>query len=131
MAIDKICAGDLSPIYAQQGFVLLDVYANRCIPCEQLAALLVRLAQDPAYPIPIYQMNVSETGHDVIAQQLGVQLTPSLLLLHAGQVQAQLNVFGAFASSELPQFDDDYIAQHDMMDLSYVQIIAFIKRFVS
>jgi thioredoxin 1 len=77
--------------------VLVDFWAERCLPCVMLAAVLEEVAETVLENIGIVQINVDE--NPVIARQYGVTSLPTLILFKGGELRAKQ--VGALPKSRL------------------------------
>ena len=82
--------------------VLLDFWADWCVPCKMIAPLLGELSEEYADKVKIVKLNVDENNNTAI--QYAVRSIPTLILFKDGQVEAQH--IGAAAKGQLKQFLD-------------------------
>lgn len=69
--------------HVAHGVVLADFWAPWCGPCRMQTPILESLAQKTADPVSIAKVNVDT--HPALAEQLGVQSIPTLVLFKNGQ----------------------------------------------
>ena len=71
-------------VTASKGPLLLDFWAEWCVPCKALAPVLDALAQEMAGQAVIGKLNVEE--EPTIADKFGVKALPSLLFFKDGKL---------------------------------------------
>ncbi|MBC7174309.1 MAG: thioredoxin, partial [Polyangiaceae bacterium] len=64
--------------------VLVDLYADWCQPCKQLAPILAELSTELEGKVLFVQVDVDRSP--MIAQSFRVQSIPMLVVIHQGQV---------------------------------------------
>jgi thioredoxin 1 len=67
--------------------VLVDFWAEWCMPCRTLAPIVDAVAQQFEGKLKVGKINVDQ--HNLVATQYGVQSLPTLLLLKNGRVAEQ------------------------------------------
>jgi len=77
--------------------VVVDLWAEWCGPCKQLAPILEELADELADEVTIVKVNVDDNPD--LAVRFGVQSIPTLLVIDGGEVQKK--IVGARGKSAL------------------------------
>lgn len=90
---------------SQQGFVLLDFWADWCEPCKVLKPVLEKLAVEYNGAFTLALVNTEE--EQLLAQQIGVRSLPTVLLLKDGAPVDQF--MGALSESEVRAFLDKHL----------------------
>ena len=67
--------------------VLVDFWAEWCMPCKMVAPVLEQLSQDYAGRLKIAKVDVDDNGE--IAQKFNIVSIPTLLLFKGGSVVGQ------------------------------------------
>ena len=65
--------------------VLVDFYADWCVPCQMLAPVMQQLAEEFAGKVKIVKLNVDRAPE--LASTLGIDGIPALLYFKDGQVK--------------------------------------------
>lgn len=68
--------------------VLVDFWAEWCVPCQTLAPVLESLAGEANGRLKIAEVNIGQ--HRELAQQYNIRSVPTLLLFRDGQVRAHV-----------------------------------------
>ncbi|MBN1504313.1 MAG: thioredoxin [Candidatus Eisenbacteria bacterium] len=77
--------------------VLVDFWAEWCMPCLMVAPIVEDIAQDYAGRVKVCKLNVDDSQS--LASRYGIRSIPSLLIFKGGSVVNQ--VIGAVPKSEL------------------------------
>lgn len=86
MAILKVTSENFEQVKRSEKTVLLDFYADWCMPCRRLAPLIDQIAEEyPEYLI--CKVNVDDEPS--LASQFGVVSIPTLVVMRDGQVVSQ------------------------------------------
>ena len=86
MAILKVTSENFEQVKNSDKPVLLDFYADWCMPCRRLAPLIDQIAEEyPEYLI--CKVNVDDEPS--LASQFGVSSIPTLVVLRGGDVVSQ------------------------------------------
>ncbi|MBN1666497.1 MAG: tetratricopeptide repeat protein [Anaerolineales bacterium] len=75
--------------YSRQAPVLVDFWAEWCIPCRTLEPLLVRLAEEAQGAFRLARLNVDQNQR--LAEQLAVRSIPVIKIYRAGAVVAEFS----------------------------------------
>jgi thioredoxin 1 len=67
--------------------VVVDFWAEWCMPCKMIAPVLEQISQDYAGKLKVAKVNVDDNGE--IAQQFNIVSIPTLLLFKDGEVVGQ------------------------------------------
>ena len=86
MAIVKVTSENFEQIKASDKPVLIDFYADWCMPCRRLAPIIDQIAEEfPEYVI--CKVNVDD--EPALASQFGVSSIPTLVVIRNGEVAHQ------------------------------------------
>jgi thioredoxin 1 len=85
--------------------VVVDLWAEWCGPCKQIAPILSEIAAEQAGKLTITKLNVDD--HPEIAQRYGVMSIPTLLVFNNGEVQKKL--VGAKGKAQLMQELEEFL----------------------
>lgn len=86
MAIVKVTSENFEQIKASDKPVLIDFYADWCMPCRRLAPIIEQIAEEcPEYVI--CKVNVDD--EPALASQFGVSSIPTLVVIRNGEVVHQ------------------------------------------
>lgn len=83
--------------------VLVDFYADWCMPCKMIAPVIAQLAEDFAGRVKVGKINVDEAPS--VAEKYNVISIPSLMVFKGGQVVRQK--VGALPKAELEKLVSD------------------------
>lgn len=83
--------------------VLVDFYADWCMPCKMIAPVIAQLADDFAGRVKVGKINVDEAPS--IAEKYNVISIPSIMVFKSGQVVRQK--VGALPKAELEKLVSD------------------------
>ena len=67
--------------------VVVDFWAEWCMPCKMIAPVLEQISQDYAGKLKVAKVNVDDNGE--IAQKFNIVSIPTLLLFKGGSVVGQ------------------------------------------
>jgi thioredoxin 1 len=67
--------------------VVVDFWAEWCMPCKMIAPVLEQISQDYAGKLKVAKVNVDDNGE--IAQKFNIVSIPTLLLFKDGEVVGQ------------------------------------------
>ena len=86
MAILKVTSENFEQVVSSEKPVLLDFYADWCMPCRRLAPLIDQIAEEyPEYLI--CKINVDE--QPALANQFGISSIPTLVAMRGGEIISQ------------------------------------------
>ena len=86
MAILKVTSENFEQVKRSEKTVLLDFYADWCMPCRRLAPLIDQIAEEyPEYLI--CKVNVDD--EPALASQFGVSSIPTLVVMRGGEIISQ------------------------------------------
>lgn len=68
--------------------VLVDFWAEWCVPCKTIAPILDEVAQELAGKVKVAKVDVD--SNPALAAQFGIRSIPTLLVLKDGTVQEQM-----------------------------------------
>lgn len=85
--------------------VLVDFWAEWCMPCRRIAPLVDQLAQEYAGRLTVAKMNVDENPS--MPGQLGIRSIPTLMLFKGGVLVD--SVIGAVDEATLKQMIDSHV----------------------
>lgn len=77
-------AADMAENLAKGGAVLVDFYADWCMPCKMMAPVLDKVAEAFADRLTVAKINVDDEQE--LAVKYGIQSIPALLLFKNGDV---------------------------------------------
>lgn len=81
-------AGDWQALETSAKPVLVDFWAEWCMPCRMLASTFQKLAQQYGHEITFAKVNVDELPD--LAGKFAIRSIPTLLLLNGGRVVEQI-----------------------------------------
>jgi thioredoxin 1 len=85
--------------------VLVDFWAEWCMPCKQIAPSLEELAGEMGGKITIAKMNIDENPN--VPTKYGVKSIPTLMIFKGGQVAA--TKIGAMSKQRIKEWIDSTI----------------------
>lgn len=88
MEVKVLGAQEMAAAVEAGDAVLMDFYADWCMPCKMMAPLLERLADRFDGRLTVAKINVDD--EPAAAAQYGIQSIPALLLFKNGQVVKEL-----------------------------------------
>ena len=86
--------------------VLVDFWAQWCMPCLMVAPVLEEIAKDYEGKIRICKLNVDEAPS--IASEYGIMSIPTMIIFKDGKPQSK--IVGALPKRELEKFIAPYIS---------------------
>ena len=86
--------------------VLVDFYADWCVPCKMMAPVVEQLAEDYAGKVKIGKLNVDESGE--IAGRFRVMSIPTFILFKDGKPAG--TIMGAVPPETLQEMIDGSVA---------------------
>ncbi len=81
---DVWTAAEMAAQLGNGGALLVDFYADWCMPCKMMAPVLDRVAEAFADRLTVAKINVDD--EQALAVQYGIQSIPALLLFKNGEV---------------------------------------------
>jgi thioredoxin 1 len=85
--------------------VLVDFWAEWCMPCKRIAPTLEQLAADYAGKLTVAKMNVDENSN--VPMQFGIRSIPTLMLFKGGSMVD--TVVGAVDKETLKKMVDSHL----------------------
>ena len=85
--------------FIKEGVVLIDFFADWCMPCLMMAPILEEIGEKLAGKIKIGKIDVQENQH--IASKFGVNSIPNFVLFKDGEVIEQFT--GSMPAEELEE----------------------------
>ena len=85
--------------------VLVDFWAEWCVPCRMITPILDEVAKEYAGRLTVTKLNVDENQQT--PQKFGIRGIPTLMLFKNGNVEA--TKVGAVSKSQLVAFIDSHI----------------------
>ncbi len=70
--------------------VVVDFWAEWCMPCRMLAPTIDQLADDYQGRVKVGKMDVDNEGNRAIAAQYGISNIPTVIVFNGGQVAQQM-----------------------------------------
>lgn len=77
---------ELQTLLQQSGVLVVDFYADWCMPCKMMAPVIDKLAADYDGRLKVVKVNTDESPE--AAEQYGVQSIPTIVVLKDGAVQS-------------------------------------------
>jgi thioredoxin 1 len=102
--------------------VLIDLYADWCAPCKQMAPMIEQVSQELEGKLKVVKINVDKSP--LIAQSLRVQSIPTLMLIAQGQLVNQVS--GAIDKPALLRFVKPVLPT-DATEISPADLAELIK----
>ena len=90
--------------FTKQGLVLIDFFADWCMPCVMMGPVLEEVAENLRGKLKVGKVNVDENQH--LAQKFKVSSIPNFVLLKDGRPVDQ------FIGGMSPEDLEDKISQH-------------------
>ncbi|PLK59412.1 thioredoxin [Candidatus Palibaumannia cicadellinicola] len=87
-------------VLQQDGFVLVDFWAEWCGPCKTVAPILTEIADEFKGKLTVAKLNIDDNA--TIAPKYGIRSIPTLLLFRNGEVVA--TKVGALSKGQLKEF---------------------------
>ena len=94
-----------SEVLQAQSPVLVDYWAEWCVPCKAIAPTLEEVAKEYSGKLKIAKVNVDENQE--IPRKYGIRGIPTLMLFKNGNIEA--TKVGALSKSQLTAFLDSNI----------------------
>ena len=95
-----------SAVLAAEGPVLVDFFATWCGPCQMLAPLLEKLAEEFAGQLIVAKVNVDEAYE--LAERYGITGVPTLILFQNGKPAGR--TVGLASPSQLRSWLQNFVA---------------------
>jgi len=83
--------------FIKEGTVLIDFFAEWCMPCVMMSPLIEELAEEFKNKIKIGKVNVEDNPH--VASKFHINSIPTFILFKEGKVKEQ--IMGAMSKDEL------------------------------
>ena len=77
-----------SQVLGADGPVLVDFWAEWCVPCHLVSPVLEEIAREKAGAVTAYKMNVDD--NPMAPQKYGVMSIPTIMLFKDGEVMARV-----------------------------------------
>ena len=77
-----------SQVIGAEGPVLVDFWAEWCVPCHLVSPVLEEIAREKAGAVTAYKLNVDD--NPMAAQRYGVMSIPTIMLFKGGEVIARV-----------------------------------------
>ncbi len=113
--------------YSQKVPVLVDFWAEWCIPCRTLGPLLEQLTEEAQGAFRLAKLNVDQNQN--LARQFNVRSIPSVKVFRNGQVQAEFT--GALQESKVREFLRAIAPSDVELTLEKAQSFMQLKQFKS
>ena len=97
--VKEIDYSQLKEIVAKEGKVLIDFFATWCGPCKMLAPVLDKVAAE-IKDVTFVKVDIDKNVQ--AAEEYGVQVIPTLVLVEKGQIKAKTQ--GFMPESALTEF---------------------------
>ena len=86
--------------------VLLDFYADWCMPCKMMAPVVEKLAEKYDGKVKVGKCNIDEENR--IASQYGIMSIPTMMIFVGGEIKE--TVIGAVSQKELEEKIDKILS---------------------
>ena len=84
MALRQVSASEWeTEVLQHDGWVMVDFYADWCMPCRWLAPLLERFADQHADRVKIVKLDTDK--YEELSESYGVKKIPTVISFHKGQ----------------------------------------------
>lgn len=83
MAVTALTDANFDSVIKEQGYVLVDFWAEWCGPCMQLAPIIEELAEEVKDTVLICKMNID--ANTEIPSQLAIRSIPTMILFKNGK----------------------------------------------
>lgn len=91
--------------FSKEGLVLVDFYADWCMPCVMMAPVLEDVSAKLQGKLKIGKINVEESPE--VAQKFGISSLPSFVVFDKGEVVDKFA--GAMSAEELEEKLEEYL----------------------
>lgn len=91
--------------YIQEGVVLIDFFADWCMPCMMMTPIVEDLAEELAGKIKVCKVNVADD--EAVAQKYNINSIPNFTILKDGKVIEQMT--GSMSLDELKEKVEAYL----------------------
>ena len=71
-----------------EGTVLVDFYADWCVPCQQLTPVLEELSNEYSGKVEFVKVDIEESND--LAERFGIMSIPTIILFKDGEVAKQM-----------------------------------------
>lgn len=105
MATVTLTAENFDEVAQADGIVLVDFWAEWCVPCRKVEPLLLEIAEEMAGKVEIVKLNIDENPETAMAYR--VMSVPTLTLFKDGQPVQSLA--GAKPKGDLIRFIEEAI----------------------
>jgi len=73
--------------YTEKGFVLVDFFAEWCMPCLMMAPIIEELAEDFQGKVKFAKMNIED--HQELTRKFEIRSIPTFILFQDGEIVEQ------------------------------------------
>ncbi len=98
----KLITADEFAAMDKEGAVLVDFYADWCVPCQNLLPILDEVSNE--IDVPVYKINVEEPSGKKFAMKNKVMSIPTLIVFKDGEAVA---TSGPLSKEEIISFVND------------------------